>query len=190
MKSDVVINLANVSGPLTIDNINTYANQQLAAAGVGTRLARVQTGGSLTDGSATWGEKIAYAPGETVTLSSTQAKPAVYMAGASGLSADSNGKLVKLAGLDGTPSSAFSTNITPASGTATATNTAVDASGNVYVIGNSTGSFGSEVNQAAQDVYLSKYDSAGNAQWTKLLGSADDRPAAMGWRSIRNPAVW
>ena len=173
VKTDVVIDLSNVSGPLTIDNINSYANQQLAAAGVGTRLTRVQTGGLLTDGTATWGEKIAYSPGETVNLSSAQAKPAVYVAGASGLPADSNGKLVKLAGLDGTPSSAFATNIAPTSGTASATNTAVDANGNVYVIGNSTGSFGSEVNQAAQDVYLTKYDSAGNVQWTKLLGSAD-----------------
>jgi len=172
VKTDVVIDLANVSGPLTIDNINAYANQQLAAAGVGTRLTRVQTGGALTDRTATWGEKIAYSPGETVTLSSAQAKPSVYIAGVSGLSSDSNGKLVKLSNLDGTPSSAFSTNIAPSDGTASATNTAVDADGNVYVIGNSSGDFGSEINQSAQDVYLTKYDSAGNVQWTKLLGSA------------------
>jgi len=48
----------------------------------------------------------------------------------------------------------------------------VDANGNVYVLGDSTGSFGSEVNQGTQDVYLTKYDSAGNLQWTKLLGAA------------------
>jgi hypothetical protein len=173
VKSDVVIDLSQVSGPLTIDNINTYANQQLAAAGFATRLTRVQTGGSLTDATATWGEQIAYRPGETVSLSSNQAKPSVYVAGISGLSSDSDGKLIKLAGLDGTPSSAFSTNIAPTSGTATAKNTVVDANGNVYVIGDSTGSFGNEVNQGAQDVYLTKYDSAGNQQWTKLLGSAD-----------------
>jgi hypothetical protein len=40
------------------------------------------------------------------------------------------------------------------------------------VIGNSTGSFGSAINQASEDVFLTKYDSAGNVQWTKLLGSA------------------
>ncbi|HEX3486650.1 MAG TPA: SBBP repeat-containing protein [Micropepsaceae bacterium] len=173
VKTDVPIDLSQVTGPLTIDNINAYANQQLAAGGFATRLSRVQTGGSLTDGSATWGETIAYRPGETVSLSSPQAKPAIYVAGVSGLSADSNGKLVKLTGLDGTPSSAFSANIAPDSGAATASNTAVDANGNVYVIGNSTGSFGDELNQSSQDVYLTKYDSAGNAQWTKLLGSAE-----------------
>jgi hypothetical protein len=172
VKTDVVIDLSQVSGPLSIDNINTYANQQLAAAGFATRIARVQTGGSLTDATATWGEKIAYRPGETVNLSSSQAKPAVYVAGISGLSKDSDGKLIKLVGLDGTPSSAFAANIAPDSGTASAKNTVVDANGNVYVIGDSSGSFKNEVNQGAQDVYLTKYDSAGNQQWTKLLGSA------------------
>ena len=170
--TDVVIDLANVSGPLSIDNINAYVNQQLAGAGFATRFARVQTGGSLADRTATWGEKIDYRPGETVTLSSNQAKPALYVAGTSGNAQDSVGKLVKLAGLDGTPTSTFSTNIAPDSGTASAKATAVDANGNVYVVGNATGSFGSEVNQGAQDVYLTKYDSAGNVQWTKLLGSA------------------
>lgn len=171
--TDVPIDLSKVSGDLTLDNINAYANQQLAAAGFATRLTRVQTGGSLADRTATWGESIQYRPGETVNLSSSQATPAVYIAGVSGTPSDSAGKLIKLQDLDTTPSSAFSKNIAPDSGTATAKATAVDANGNVFVIGDTTGSFGSEVNQASQDVYLTKYDSAGNVQWTKLLGSAD-----------------
>ena len=48
----------------------------------------------------------------------------------------------------------------------------VDASGNVYVVGNATGNFGSQLNQGSQDAYLTKYDSAGNVVWQKLLGSA------------------
>jgi hypothetical protein len=172
--TDVVINLANVSGPLTIDNINTYVNQQLAGAGFATRFTRVQTGGDLADRSATWGEQISYRPGETVSLSSSQAKPALYIAGTTGTTQDSEGKLVKLGNLDTTPASTFATNIAPDSGTGTASAkaTVVDANGNVYVVGNTTGKFGSEVNQADQDVFLTKYDSAGNVQWTKLLGSA------------------
>ena len=177
VKTDVVIDLSNVSGPLTLDNVNGYVNQQLSAAGFATRLSRVQTGGSIADRTATWGETIDYRPGETVTLSSNQAKPAVYIAGTSGNAADSKGKLIKLTGLDGTPASTFSANIAPDSGTATAKATAVDANGNVYVIGDATGGFGSEVNQASQDVYLTKYDSAGNVQWTKLLGAADSASA-------------
>ena len=173
VSTDVVINLANVSGPLSLDNINAYVNQQLAAAGFSTRFGRVQTGGSIADRTATWGEKIDSRPSETITLSSSQAKPSVYIAGVSGKAADSEGKLIKLSGLDTTPASTFSDNIAPDSGIASAKATAVDANGNVYVIGDSTGSFGSEVNQGDQDVFLTKYDSAGNVQWTKLLGSAD-----------------
>ena len=171
--TDVLIDLSNVSGELTLDNINAYVNQQLAAAGFATRFGRVQTGGSLVDRTATWGEKIDYRPGETVTLSSPQASASVYVAGVSGKTTDSAGKLIKLENLDTTPTSTFSKNIAPDSGTATAKATAVDANGNVYVIGDITGSVGSEVNQASQDVYLTKYDSAGNVQWTKLLGSSD-----------------
>jgi hypothetical protein len=47
----------------------------------------------------------------------------------------------------------------------------VDGDGNVYVLGNATGNFGSQLNQGTQDVYLSKYDTAGNLQWTKLVGA-------------------
>ena len=48
----------------------------------------------------------------------------------------------------------------------------MDASGNVYVVGNATGNFGSQLNQGSQDAYLTRYDSAGNVVWQKLLGSA------------------
>jgi hypothetical protein len=170
--TDVAIDLANVSGPLTIDNIDAYVNQQLQAAGFGSRFSRVQTGGDLTDGTATWGIKIANSPSEKVALSSTAATPAIYVAGSAGKADSQEGKLIKFTDLSGTQASGFSKSIAPDSGTASAKATAVDANGNVYVIGNATGSFGSEINQGSQDVFLSKYDSAGNLQWTKLLGSA------------------
>ena len=44
-------------------------------------------------------------------------------------------------------------------------------------MGNSSGSFGSQRNQASQDVFLTKYDSAGQVRWTRLLGSADTAAA-------------
>src|SRR6185437_5203698 len=34
------------------------------------------------------------------------------------------------------------------------------------------GNFGNQVNQGQQDAYLTKYDSAGNVLWTRMLGSA------------------
>jgi hypothetical protein len=74
--------------------------------------------------------------------------------------------------LTGSAASEFSANIKPDTGTAAAKAVVTDEDGNVYVVGNSTGSFGSAINQASEDVFLTKYDSAGAVQWTKLLGSA------------------
>ena len=189
VNTNVVIDLSKVTGALNLDNINAYVNQQLGAAGFATRFGRVQTGGDISLRTATWGEQIVNRPDEVVALSSDQAQPAIYVAGMSGQSTDSQGNLIKLVGLSGTTSSAFSASTAPATGTAAAPSTtpdpgtaaakgtAVDANGNVYVIGNSTGSSGSEINQASQDVYLTKYESAGNLQWTKLLGAADTASA-------------
>ncbi len=42
----------------------------------------------------------------------------------------------------------------------------------IYVLGNATGNFGSQINQGSQDVYLTKYDSAGHVTWSNLVGSA------------------
>ena len=116
--TDLVIDLSNVTGPLTLDNINAYVNQQLSGAGFATRFTRVQTGGDIAKRTATWGEQIVSRPGEALTLSSAQAQPAIYVAGSDGKSTDSEGKLIKLVGLSGTPSSAFSANTTPDTGTA------------------------------------------------------------------------
>ena len=170
--TNVAIDLADVTGALTLDNINALVNDELEAAGFATRFKRVQTGGDLTEGTATWGTEIKTAAGEVISLSSPQATPAVYVAGSTGRGDNLQGRLIKLTDLDGTPTSQFSANIKPDEGTAAAKAVATDADGNVYVIGNSTGSFGSAINQATEDVFLTKYDSAGNVQWTKLLGSA------------------
>ncbi|HYM17639.1 MAG TPA: hypothetical protein VEU06_03670 [Micropepsaceae bacterium] len=182
--TDVPIDLSQVQSGLSLDNIDSYVNSQLAAAGFATRFARVQTGGSILDGSATWGVQVQNSPSEKVVLSSAAAAPAVYVAGSSGLSADSQGKVVKLVGLDSAPNAQFSAAIKPDMGTAQAKSVATDADGNVYVVGNATGSFGNEVNQGTQDVFLTKYDSAGNVQWTKLLGSAG---TANGYSVAINP---
>ncbi|PCI46746.1 MAG: hypothetical protein COB49_08060 [Alphaproteobacteria bacterium] len=56
--------------------------------------------------------------------------------------------------------------------------TAVDSQGNVYVVGNSQGDFGNQVNTAEdQDVFLSKFDAAGNLLFTRLLGASDHAAA-------------
>src|SRR4029079_3377502 len=75
-------------------------------------------------------------------------------------------------GLSGTPSGTFSVNQQASTGITSAQGTAVDASGNIYVIGNATGNFGNQLNQGTQHGYLTKSDSAGNVVFQNLLGSA------------------
>jgi hypothetical protein len=195
--TDVPIDLSQVQGGLTLDNIVTYVNQQLQAGGFTTRFSRVMTSGTINDPTdATYGVSISPGVGESVDLESSGAQPALYVAGNTGSptgtttvnaatgttstsTPDQQGRLVKLTDLSsGDPSGVFSATTTPDSGTTTAQSTVVDSQGNVYVLGNSTGDFGTELNQGSQDVYLSKYDSAGNLSWTKLVGSAGTASAA------------
>ncbi len=193
--TNVTINLANISGPLTLDNIVAYANKQLAAAGSSSTLSRVMTQGTINDPTkASYGIAVTQAPGESLTFSSAGATPALYLAGSSGSSlatstvtgsqtyttaANQQGRLVKLSNLSTSspPQSGFNATLSPTSGTSTTTASAVDSNGNIYTIGTTTGSFGNELIQGSQDVVLSKYDSAGNLQWTKLLGSSGNANA-------------
>ena len=178
-KTDLAIDLSKVTGPLNLDNIVKYVNQQLVAGGFATRFKRVLTEGTVDKlDEASYGIQINNAGAETVSLSSSQATAALYVAGTSGLTAatkdsavDSQGRLIKLTDL-ADPQAEFSTNTAPSSGTTTASATVVDSSGNVYMVGNATGDFGSQLNAGAQDVYLTKYDSAGKMMWTRMVGSA------------------
>jgi hypothetical protein len=190
--TNVAIDLSQISGPLTLDNVVSYVNQTLSAGGFATRFQKVLTGGTLLDPTkATYGLQVSPGGSEQVSLSSADATPSLYLAGSTGqatatttstkttsgttatasAAADQQGRLLKLSDLDTTPTSTLSVNAKPTSGTTTAQATVVDGAGNVYVVGNATGDFGNQVNQGDQDAYLTKYDSAGNVLWTRMLGS-------------------
>ncbi len=198
--TNVNIDLSQIQGPLTLDNIVNYTNQQLKADGFTTQLQRTMTSGTISDvAKASYGISINPGVGETVRLSSAQATPALYLTGTSGsttgtpantvtgepATAPSNqGSITTLTNLSSTPQSLGTTTVAPSTGTTTVQSSVVDSQGNVYVLGNATGNFGSQLNQGTQDVYLSKYDSAGNLQWAKLLGSAG---SASGYSMALNP---
>lgn len=56
--------------------------------------------------------------------------------------------------------------------------TLVDSKGNMYVVGHTKGSFGNQINVASdKDVFLTKFDSEGNLQFSRLLGVADSADA-------------
>jgi hypothetical protein len=192
VSTDVDIDLSQVSGPLTLGNVVTYINAQLSADGFSTRFQKVQKGGTSTSNTgATFGLQITPGGVEQVSLSAA-ATPSLYMVGNSGTAAETNtsnagkagatnttttaadqtGRLIKLSNISGTPTAVATATQKATTGTTTAADTVVDGSGNIYVVGNATGNFGSQLNQGAQDSYLTKYDSAGNVVWQKLLGSA------------------
>jgi hypothetical protein len=202
--TNVPIDLSQVQGTLTLSNIVTYINSQLSTDGFSTRFQKTQSGGTATsDTTATYGLEISPGGNEQVSLSAAST-PSLYLVGDSGLAtptttvtnsatsatqttaADQAGRLTKLSGIDGTPSATFSVNQASTTGTTTAQATAVDSSGNVYVIGTATGNMGNQLNQGSQDVYLTKYDSAGNVVWQSLLGSAG---SANGYGLALDPAT-
>lgn len=187
--TNVAINLSQVPGTLDLGNIVSYINTQLSAAGFSTRVQKTQQGGTTTSNTnATYGLQVSPGGVEQVSFSAA-ATPSLYLVGSSGLAtetktttntvtsavtttpADQTGRLTKLSGLTGTPTNTFSVNQKATTGTTTAQASAVDVSGNIYVIGTATGNFGSQLNQGTQDVYLTKYDSAGNVVFQNLLGS-------------------
>ncbi|HEX2593444.1 MAG TPA: hypothetical protein VHL34_18220 [Rhizomicrobium sp.] len=191
--TDVNIDLSQVSGPLTLDNITSYVNSQLSAAGFSTKFQRVvvddgadaltaaqdkatKDGNKATIDPLTYesfGLQIKTVGAEKISLSAASSSPAIYLAGSTGTTAanDQQGRLTKLVDLSTSARGEFAENITPDDGTATAASTVVDKQGNVYVLGTTTGSFGGQLQKGTSDVYLTKYDSAGNKLWTRLAGS-------------------
>ncbi len=190
--TNVAIDLSQVQGPLSIGNIVSYVNQQLKAAGFSSTFSANITSGSVNDvQKATYGIAINSSPGETLSLSAASATPDLIVTGTVGsttsgtstgsssapTAADNQGSITALTSLSSTPTTLFNETEAPTTGTTQAVQSVVDSQGNVYEVGDATGNMGNQLNQGTQDVYLTKYDSAGNLQWSELLGSAGSASA-------------
>ncbi|WP_017861224.1 SBBP repeat-containing protein [Leptospira interrogans] len=57
---------------------------------------------------------------------------------------------------------------------------ASDSSGNTYLTGRTSGSLDGQALSGTQDLFVTKYDSGGNKQWTRLLGVAGVSTTAYG----------
>ena len=49
---------------------------------------------------------------------------------------------------------------------------AIDSSDNIYITGYTYGDLGGNTNSGNSDAFLAKYNTSGNNQWTKLLGTS------------------
>lgn len=201
------IDLSQVTGGLTIDNVVNYANSIIHAPETTdsegntiqkytSRLAVEEVGTNL------YAIKIVPSLVEKVSLGAPNAAPAVYISGTSKPTASgavSSGFLAKIDDLaSGDPASAFKTAIaalapgetalqqaaktgekpTPVLAETVASATAVDSNGHIYVLGTTKGDMDSQINRsAAQDVYLSKYDSVGSLLWRRLVGATTESSA-------------
>jgi hypothetical protein len=184
--TDVVIDLANVTGTLNLDNIADYINQELSNAGIVTTVKRDRIYDEAAFEAAkdpddpqplpsTFGFVIEGVSTEKLSFSAAVSQPAVYVAGSIGSGDDQMGQILKFTDLmSGAPVNAGGDRIKPTGGedvTANAIASAMDSKGQIYVLGNTTGDLGNFNNNGDQDVFIRKYDSTGNMLWEQLLGA-------------------
>ncbi|UOG61299.1 SBBP repeat-containing protein [Leptospira noguchii] len=67
---------------------------------------------------------------------------------------------------------------------------ASDSSGNIYLTGRASGNLDGQVLTGTQDLFVTKYDSGGNKQWTRLLGAAGISTTAYGVTSDSSGNVY
>ncbi|MBI1239827.1 MAG: hypothetical protein GC199_10860 [Alphaproteobacteria bacterium] len=172
--TDVVLDLATISGPLTLDAIVEKANEVLSNAGMVTKLKRVTTERDEDGVSKAFGIQIEGVPTETIQLIGSDAAPAAYIVGTSGVGTGSLGQVIKLSDLDSaSPTAGSRTIFGSETATTAAKASATDAQGNLFVLGTSSGDIDGDVVKGTQDVVLRKYDSAGALLWSQVLGAAD-----------------
>ncbi len=206
LTTDVInIDLADMTDPLTLDNVALHINKQIAAIVEGVdSTERYRTRFTVAEKDGGFAFKIRGFAEETVNLTAASA-PALIIAGtfrASGENTLDNGLITRIGDL-GTADPTQSTKtyidalasdqpppveVENADGTTTTTDpilaasqalaTAVDSGGNIYVVGTTSGDFDGQYNgSTVQDVYLRKYDTIGNLLFERLLGAQKDASA-------------
>jgi hypothetical protein len=170
---DVTMDMSEITGDLSLDNLLTYMNGKLEAAGVQTRFTRTIYDGKTSTDPKKYGLGIQTTATERASLSAAASEPAIYVGGVAGSGTKQTGQLIKFSDDGAGVSSNFTADITPATGVSDVRATTTDGDGNVYVVGSVTGDLGSGAVQGSQDTYLRKYDAAGKLVWSRLLGSSE-----------------
>ena len=171
--TNVNIDLSEMTGTRNIGNTINFINGKLAAAGIQTRLQRVDVTPADTNTKDTITPTKQYAvrvngyASETVSFAASDSSTALYMAN----QGKGAGELRKLDVDGAAPATVYKAAIGSSDGDMTVKSTAVDGEGNVFVMGTTAADIGTQVNQSPSDVMVKKYDSAGNLLWSKLLGA-------------------
>ena len=165
------IDLANVSGTLNLDNIVTEINTQLAAgSGIGT------TFGVERYDEFSYGLRVDLGSEESIEMTPGASEGSLFVAGTAGSGDFAGGFYVKLDDLSAAdPSQFVYENINAFDSEEKANAIAVDSQGNSYVVGKTGGNLDpNQINTDGADVFLQKFDAAGQLIFTRMLGSADD----------------
>lgn len=199
---NITVDLAQIGQPLTLQNLVDYINVTIGAVttvdGSGNTVEKFRTRFAIEDvGSSQLALKVKGIIGEAVTLSASDSEPALVVAGNSqrlGIDTVESGFLAKFSDLTASsPTADYTSKLTtlapgqalrePASDSEgadspppladnAASAVALDSQGNSYVVGETLGDIGGQLNRSdSGDVFLSKYDSAGQLLWQRLLGS-------------------
>ncbi|MBT6329255.1 MAG: hypothetical protein HOJ34_05680 [Kordiimonadaceae bacterium] len=201
-QEDIVIDLSQISGDITLKSLKNYINSEIIA-GTYSFKSRAQIE-EVSDGKFALNFEVEGIEG--LSFSAASVDPTLIIAGttkSSDFGAEDSGTLTEYKNLDGSGlTKSYSNEIvgidengfvipadpddesseeTASKTTTFQTTTAaveIDSAGNSYVVGTTGGDFDGQINGATtSDVFLSKYDSVGNLQWSRLLGASDEAEA-------------
>ena len=168
--TNVNIDLSAVAGTLNVDNLATFINGELLAAGFTTAFQAERFNES------SFGFRINVASGEDISFSADAASEsaAIYVAGNSGSGTLGSAFVTKIDDLSAAdPNQVFRENIDSTAALDRGNAVAVDSKGNVIVVGTTAGDLDGQISNDGNDVFLTKFDHAGNEIFTRLLGSSD-----------------
>ncbi len=198
--TDVAIDLAGMGTTVrNLDNVASYINTQLEAAGMVSRVERVKIGEEDENGIVQgddYGFKIEGVITEQISFSAADGSPSVWTAGVSGINEGAGGQLVKYVDLasggsmalarriEADPTVTETTNEDGETSTDEASNalevlaTARGSDGGIYLLGQTGSTVDSQTIKGEQDLVLMRYDSTGKKVWTRTLGAAGEASGA------------
>ncbi len=170
----VAMDLAEINGTISVDSLIAYMNGKLEQAGVLSRFSKVVQNGSNVNDPKRISLSIQTTSTERLTFEAEQTRPSIYVGAVAGTDASRTGSLTKLSDDMSAASQAYSRKISVKGGAVDLRGSATDANGNVYIVGSATENMDGGIVQGSSDVYLRKYDSAGQLVWARLLGSSQE----------------